>query len=412
MADLPHGRRSGGRPPRSADAGDRAAPDAVAPELAQSAVAHDVNQMLAVILGRVGLLLSRQPDGQARAHLQAIELACRDAAAIVARLRPVAGQQTASSCLPADQVAAAVDLIQPPAGPWLSSRPLDAPAGRWALIADVPADLAAAVPAQVLREVLVNLLLNALEAAPGGGTITVTARACGARVQLRVADDGPGFPTAPAGGDEVRAGGRPGRGIGLAGCRQLLARHGGLLSVEPAPAGGAVVILDLPGAGMPAIDPTGVAAARGTEAAAVRELSTGERVRVLVVDDEPAVREMLADVLAELGCAVATAPDAGSALADFRAGDFQIALLDQSLPGMAGAQLAAALRASDPCLAVFLMTGWGNEDALAAANLRDVDFTARKPIAFDRLKGLLEEAADLYRRRRGGPQAKEPGAER
>ena len=94
--------RKGGMADRQ-DAHDAGRPSPILDDprsLALAAVAHDVNQMLAVISGRVGLLLRRDPDPDRRCHLQAIELACRDAATVLARLRP-GTEPRAGSGLPA-----------------------------------------------------------------------------------------------------------------------------------------------------------------------------------------------------------------------------------------------------------------------------------------------------------------------
>ncbi|MGD9548911.1 MAG: ATP-binding protein [Candidatus Krumholzibacteriia bacterium] len=363
--------------------------------LERASVVHDVNQMLAVIRGRVGLLLAREPDDALRAHLEAIDLACTDAGAMLERLQ--GWEAGAGSSLVLDGILSTLSLAGFRREPRGWSRLGDGAAtGAWRIALDVPGDLVCGLPGQVLREALGNLVTNAVEAMPGTGVLEFRGEARGGRVILEVADGGPGIPGSLRDrlfqpGASSKAG--SGRGLGLAGVRSLLERCGASLELGSTSGQGSVFVLDLPG---------GTAAPRdvGEPGAAVRKPGNpGQGAVVLVVDDEPAVRNMLADVLGELGCAVTCAVDANEALALFAAGRFQVALLDQNLPGMSGAALANRLRASDPCLAVFLMTGWGDDQAFAGPDLGPVDFTARKPLEFGKLRALLEEAAALHARR-------------
>lgn len=362
----------------------RPAPAAADRELAIAGVVHDVNQMLAVITGRAELLLSRDPAE--RSHLEAIRLAAADAAEMLARLgprrdAPLAGAQ------PADLgavVAAAVLLATPPGGAWADT----AVPGAWSLDLRLATAPVAAVPGAVLREVLVNLLTNAVAAMPAGGCVRIEARHAGGRCVLVVADSGPGLPVADpeavfaAGFSTSGAGGR---GIGLAACRQLLAAHGATLTAARDGGPGAVFTIDMPA---------------GPQATVVGPGSTVPSpppLAVVVVDDEPAVREMLADVLAELGCTVTCHRDGQGALAAGAPGAATLALVDRRLPGLDGPAVAARLRERSPALVVALMTGWDAGDQAPVAG--DADFVLRKPLSLATLQDLLAQADVLWRGR-------------
>jgi CheY-like chemotaxis protein len=246
----------------------------------------------------------------------------------------------------------------------------------------------------VLREVLSNLLVNALEVMPAGGNIRLDAMADPARVRVTVADDGPGLDN-----ETARRIFEPGftsregdfRGIGLAGSRQLLKCFDGRLELATGHEPGAAFVLDLPLAPPPPSGPAEPAAptAAGT---AVQD--------VLVVDDESGVREMLTDVLTTLGCRVTAARNAAEGLEAFGTGDFDLALLDQSLPGRSGLDLAGDLRERDPHLVVVLVSGWGQEEVLAGADPAVVDLTADKPLPWERIREILAQAAEIHQQRK------------
>lgn len=359
-------------------------------ELAAAGVVHDVNQMLAVITGRAELLLRREP--RHRAHLEAILLAAADAAAMLGRLaHDDAGRPRAEGQA---EIALAVEsaalLVIPPDGAWAVATP---PGGGWTLERCLEDRLAAAVPAGVLREVLVNLLTNAVAVLPRGGRVRIEAHRDGDRCVLSVADSGPGLAVADP--ETVFAtgfttSGARGRGIGLAACRQLLAAHGATLSAARSGGPGAVFTIVAPAGQAPVVADEAATAAAG---AATME--------VVVVDDEPAVREMLADVLAELGCSVTCHRDGPGALAAGAPGTAGLALVDRRLPGPDGPAVAASLRARAPGLVVALMTGWDRDEV--AAGTGGADFVLRKPIALATLQDLLAKADALWRERRGAP---------
>jgi CheY-like chemotaxis protein len=356
-------------------------------ELVVAGAVHDVNQMLTVVTGHTGLLLEQVADEDVKRHLQAILLAADDAATILQRL---AGR--------APEAAPGADLRNEAERARLLVWPTDDPGYAWDN--SIAAGTGVGVPAQVLREVLINLLLNALAAMPTGGSLRLSAHESEGRVIVRVADSGPGLPTAdpevlfrPG----VSGSGQEGRGIGLAGCRRLLANVGGRLAAEVKPTptaapGGAVFFLDLP---------TGTAARRSgrresTSQAGQKLPSMG----VLVVDDESVVRDMLREVIGAWGGRVQVCRDAQAALADYAPGSAAVALIDRNLPGLDGLELARRLRVGDPCLSVVIMTGWQAGEDLAAAAHGVVDLKARKPIALDRLRDLLNVGYQLNRSRR------------
>jgi len=357
---------------------------------ALAGVIHDVNQMLTVITGRAGLLLRQADNAALKVHLQAIELAANDASAMLRRL-PLSGaeEKIGAGAATIHEVAQQARLLV-----W----PVDQPKYRWQNHLD--RELVVALPAQLLREVLNNLLLNAVAAMPTGGEVVLRnlVSADKQSVVMRISDNGPGSPhenpewVFGLGHSSHEA---PGRGIGLAGCRRLISAAGGQMQAEAQSAGGATFVLTLP---LPGLTEELASPAISSELAPAKLPSV-----VLVVDDEAAVREMLTDVLTARGCQVAAFCDAESARENYVTGAAQVALIDKNLPGRSGADLATELRQDDSQLGIILASGWRQESA-AEADTTVIDFLADKPLAIPELQSLLQQAYALEQQRNKGNQ--------
>jgi signal transduction histidine kinase len=206
--------------------------------------AHEINNPLFAILTLVDFLLREaEPGTKAHERLRLVEGSARDIEAVVGRVHRFARQRAGDeSPFPLQEVAAgAVDLVRHAS----AARNVE-------LVESYPA-----VPALVvgdprrLAQIFVNLLLNALQALPEGGTVTTAVEREGDEIVALVADDGPGIPP----GDverlfelwtTTRAG--SGSGLGLAVSRTVAELHGGTLTVHPAAARGARLVLRLPAA--------------------------------------------------------------------------------------------------------------------------------------------------------------------
>jgi signal transduction histidine kinase len=206
--------------------------------------AHEINNPLFAILTLVDFLLREaEPGTKAHERLRLVEGSARDIDAVVGRVHRFARQRAGDeSPFPLQEVAAgAVDLVRHAS----AARNVE-------LVESYPA-----VPALVvgdprrLAQIFVNLLLNALQALPEGGTVTTAVEREGDEIVALVADDGPGIPP----GDverlfelwtTTRAG--SGSGLGLAVSRTVAELHGGTLTVHPAAARGARLVLRLPAA--------------------------------------------------------------------------------------------------------------------------------------------------------------------
>ncbi len=267
---------------------------------------------------------------------------------------------------------------------------------------------------RLLEQVLMTLVANACQELGDGGRVTVEVdrvvlgesysgprgqQSAGPHVVLAVADNGPGLsseeqsrlfePFAP------RVEGR-GPGLALASVHGIVRQHDGYIRVDSESGSGTVFRVFLPETvGEEAVPAAaaGVPVARG---------AVGDAT-LLVVDDEPAIVELLRGMLAPLGYRVLTAGSAEEALARFEEdGGFDLLLTDVLLPGKNGRELAERLTAAMPGLTVVYMSGWipdaGLQGVLEAADAP----LLRKPISYERLTSAVEEALAARRRRQPG----------
>jgi len=350
-----------------------------------SGVAHDFNNSLAAILGRVQLVLRRVEDPTIRRWLEIAERAALDASQTVRRIQEFTRirRDLPTETVDLDQIVR--DAVEMTATRWrdeTQSRGLEV---RLATHLN-PIPLVDGHPAE-LREALMNLILNAVDAMPGGGTITVSTEAVESGVEVRIADTGVGMP------EEVRrrifepffsTKGPHGTGLGLAMVYGIVSRHGGQIVVESTEGVGSTFQIRLP-------------AGRGSVRARVAPAAppVDRAARVLVIDDEEDVRETLADMLREQSHEVAVAEDGAEGLERFQSATFDLVLTDLAMPGISGWQVAQAVKAARPDVPVVLVTGWGVELSPEQLRSNGVDRVMTKPF---RLQEVLEVVATLRRR--------------
>jgi CheY-like chemotaxis protein/anti-sigma regulatory factor (Ser/Thr protein kinase) len=235
----------------------------------------------------------------------------------------------------------------------------------------IPGDAAA------LREMLTNLVLNAIDALSRGGRLTVEAVPVDSHVVLTVTDTGVGM------SDEVRrrahepfftTKGVKATGLGLSVAFGIARRHGGELVVQSEEGRGTTVRVTLP---LPA---------PAHAAAPPPPVLPQRRLRVLLVDDEEEVLRALAEMLLTRGHRVLTVgsgPEALRRLDEDPAID--LLLTDLMMPGMTGWELAGAARARRPRLAVGVITGWGDIPDTTAGVRTAADFVLSKPVTLEAL---------------------------
>jgi signal transduction histidine kinase len=346
-----------------------------------SGVAHDFNNILAAILGRVQLVLTLVQDETPRRWLQVIERAALDGAQTVRHIQEftrIRRDQPVESVDPNQIVRDAMEMTQTRWRDETQSQGLEV-----RMVLDLePVPPVDAHPAE-LRQVLTNLILNAVDALPHGGTITMATRATDTEVELRVADTGIGM------SDAVRrrifepfftTKGPKGTGLGLAMVYGVVSRHGGAMEVESREGAGSTFTLRLP-VGQGPRPPGPVPGDTPQNAGA----------RILVIDDEQPVREALADMLRLGRHEVTMASQGFEGLERFRAADFDLVMTDLAMPGMSGWQVAQAVKELRPEVPVVLVTGWGVELPAQQLRANGVDRVMTKPFRLDEVQAVVAE---------------------
>ncbi|MCA1633725.1 MAG: response regulator [Acidobacteria bacterium] len=359
-----------------------------------SGVAHDFNNTLTGILGRAQLIMRTDDPEKIRRGLQIIVKAAEDGAKTVKRIQNFARQRQARDLEPVsvDQLLFDVSEITRPR--WHDR----GEASGTHVVLELQNSSKAVVMGEgsELREVLVNMVFNALDAMPEGGRLTLTAEQSDGFVCIGVRDTGTGM------SPEVRSRifdpffttkGEGGLGLGLAVSYGIVRRHEGTIEVESQEGAGTTISIRLPAA-----KHASASARTGSEAtASTLRREPLRRLRLLVVDDEPSVRELLRDLLESEGHAVELASNAFEALALFRAMKFDIIFTDIGMPGMSGWELARAIREIDAEVPLAVITGWGDAVGSEKQKSAGVDGVVTKPFSAERIVELTEELAGRVR---------------
>jgi PAS domain S-box-containing protein len=368
-----------------------------------SGIAHDINNAISPAALYAETLLEREPglSDKTRNHLEIIARAIDDVAATVARMREFYRErQHQATLLPIELnplVHQVIDLTH--------ARWSDMPQQRGTSI-ELKLELAPALPLVMgieseVREALINLIFNAVDAMPAGGALTVRTRAdsLAKTVDLEVRDTGIGMDT------ETRqrclepfftTKGERGTGLGLAMVYGVAQRHDAEIDIESAPGQGTTIRLRFQAqladiAALPDIRPT----------TSVRHL------RILVVDDDPMLIQSLHDTLKADGHDVVTAEGGKAGIAEFGAAGasgsrFDVVITDLGMPNVDGRQVAAAIKKASPATPVILLTGWGQRLAADGSEMPDhVDKVLSKPPKLRELRLALAQLLPASGQNRG-----------
>ncbi len=357
-----------------------------------SGIAHDINNALSPAALYAETLLEREHNlsDVARKNLLVIQHAIESVAQTVARMREFyRPREMQLALVPVDLNHTVEQVIELTHARWS-----DIPQERGVVIRmctelDQPAPTAMGAEGDI-RDAITNLILNAIDAMPDGGTLTIRSRSVASRVSIEVCDTGAGM------SETVRSRclepffttkGERGTGLGLAMVYGMVQRHNAELEIESEPGSGTTVRI----------------AFSATSAVAASHQAPAQRparaLRILLVDDDLVLLKSLRDTLEQEGHVVETA-DGGQAgidafaTAEQKQKSFAIVITDLGMPHVDGRTVAAAIKRVSPVTPVIMLTGWGQR--LSAENNvpEHVDRLLSKPPKLGELRAVLNELAN------------------
>jgi signal transduction histidine kinase/ActR/RegA family two-component response regulator/uncharacterized membrane protein affecting hemolysin expression len=361
-----------------------------------SGIAHDINNAISPVSLYTESLLEREPNlsERTRNYLTTIQRAIEDVARTVARMREFYRERDAQLTLERVNINRAVQQVVELTKPRWS----DLPQARGAMV-DLQTYLADGLPdimgaEHEIRDALTNLIFNAVDAMPNGGTLAVrTRRATVAdgetRVLIEVTDTGVGM-------DEntrrrclepfYTTKGERGTGLGLAMVYGMIQRHSAELEIDSEPGKGTTVRLNFP-----AVTSSVISEPRVRNAAAVNR-----PLRILLVDDDPLLIKSLQDTLQEDGHMVTATHGGHEGIEAFNAATkrgecFDIVVTDLGMPHIDGRKVATSIKTVSPTTPVVLLTGWGQRLIATNDTPAHVDKVLAKPPRLHELRAALAE---------------------
>ncbi|WP_342359653.1 PAS domain S-box protein [Terrarubrum flagellatum] len=362
-----------------------------------SGIAHDINNAISPIAVYTKSLLEREPDlsSRTRDYLEVVRRVINDVSSTVARMRDFYRRDEADL----DFAPLRLNDLVPQVVELTRARWSDMPRQRGVTI-NVMTELEPNLPlimgnATELREAAINLVFNAVDAMPDGGTITIRtssfaspASPNGKRVEFLVGDTGVGM------NENERARclepffttkGERGTGLGLAMVYGAAQRHKAALDIDSAPGKGARMKLEF------------AASAQTPAAAATISSREIQPLSLLLVDDDPAVRDATQFVLELDGHRVTVADGGAAALEALRSArdegrTFDVVVTDLGMPYVDGRQVARATKELHPSTTVILVTGWGRKMGGRDEPAGHVDYVLPKPLDLDEMRAVFAQS--------------------
>jgi CheY-like chemotaxis protein len=354
-------------------------------------VAHDFNNLLGAILGRIQLLRKRNFEPDVDRDMAVIEKAAMDGRETVRRIQEFSRVRTDRPVSTVDLSEIIRDSVEITRTRWKNDVERRNIAIQVHLeCEDVPPILG---NAPELREVYTNLILNAVDAMPNGGHLTLCCYASDDLVQSEVTDTGVGMP------EEIRrhlfdpfftTKGHSGTGLGMSVAYGIVTRHDGTIEVETALGQGAKFTLGFPVChDRPEV--------KGGDGASVPHLVRPGRI--LVIDDETSIAQLLEDALTGVGHTVEIAISGKEGVEMATVSEFDLVMTDLGMPDMSGWEVATTIRKERPEVPVILVTGWGTTLDKDEVERCGISAVVHKPFE---IQELLDTASKVLQYSSGG----------
>ncbi|MDE2060166.1 MAG: GAF domain-containing protein [candidate division NC10 bacterium] len=350
-----------------------------------SGVAHNFNNVLGAILGRAQILRRAVQEAEATRGLEAIEKAALDGANMVRRLQHFTRQRRDEEFFPVDLNQVVKDVLAITEVKWKDEANLAGTtieiATSYGKISHVMGNISE------LREVLTNLIFNAVEAMPNGGKLTLKTEEIEEWVCASVSDTGIGMT------DDVKTKvfdpffttkGVKGTGLGLNVSHGIIRVHHGQIYVQSQPGQGTTVLVKLP-----------ISSECGSTPQLKPVPSTHKPGRILVIDDDEMIRELLFELLQAAGHTVVQAGGGREGIHLFQQVSFDLVLTDLGMPECTGWEVASAIKSIAPRTPIGLITGWGLTLDRGKLKEAGVDLVLSKPFQVTEVMALVAEGLEL-----------------
>lgn len=349
-----------------------------------SGVAHDFNNALAAILGNIQLLLYTIEDEKIRDTLKIIEKVAKDGAQTVRRLQEFTRKRDNQELFKVNLNSVVKDAIEITKPKWKDDTQ------RKEISIDFTLDLGEIPPVlgneSELRESIINIILNSIEAMPNGGKICIRTFVQKKNVYVEISDTGVGMK------EEVRKRifepfftTKPFKntGLGLSVTYGIIKRFGGDIEVSTKLGEGTTFRITLP-----------IGLDGREEISKPNFVKRGNGGRILVIDDEEFVRNVLSKMLSQANYNVTVAKDGEEGLKIFKEKGFDMVLTDLGMPGLSGWEVCRGIREISPKIPIGMITGWGMELEESKINECGVDFVLSKPFDFNEVLNEVKDALE------------------
>jgi signal transduction histidine kinase/ligand-binding sensor domain-containing protein len=347
-----------------------------------SGMAHSFNNLLMMILGSSQLLMEKFKDTSADKQIRTIEQAANNGAEIIKKLQKFGRSEDDLSEKPINLNEIIEETIEISNFKLSDQKRLhDITVGIQTNLETIPL-----VNGNVseLRLVLIDLILNAIEAYKTSGIIVISTSSEGEKVCVKVKDKGIGIKKEIL--DHIfdpfyKSEDGRGDGLGLSQIYSIINQHGGTIKVESHPGQGTEVIIKLPAG--PLAEPEEVTENRPIE-------KTSDK-GVFIVEDEQMIRDLYVEILQMKGHTVSSFASAEDALDEWKMDSYKLIICDLGLPGMNGWEFISKIREMDSYIPIIVLTGWGNEIGEEKASELDVQKVLAKPVSLEELMSTINE---------------------
>jgi PAS domain S-box-containing protein len=361
-------------------------------------VAHDFNNVLSAILGRAQLLKMqfKPPPGKQEKRksmldliksLEIIEKASSDGAETVRRIQEFARRRSDDKDFTQVNINELLDnVLEFTAVRWRNEA--EAKGIRIHIEKEFSTLPTTSGSAAELREVFTNIINNALDAMPQGGSIQIKTFKKNNHISIKIKDTGVGIP------EDIRnrifdpfftTKGVQSTGLGMSTSYGIINRHKGTISVDSNEGKGTTFTINIP------ISDNKIEEEEKTKPI----LQNKRKSTILVIEDEEEVRNLLADILIESGHRVETASDGSQGIELFKSKDFDMVFTDLGMPGMSGWEVAEIIKKINRKIPVAVITGWNVEMDESEMRARGAHLITQKPFQVNQILGLVQEGMKL-----------------